>query len=137
MKKLSGFTLIESMMGLLFMGLVLLMYVNIPMRSWQSQVEGRLFFDRLSQSLEFQQELAITRGQSQHVIFDAQRGAIIFPDQSLLLPEPWYFARSFSFTYLANGRVTNFSTVTFRQAQGPSIRLVFQLGSGKFEFQTD
>lgn len=131
-----AFTLFEALLGLFIFGMILLMTLRLPVTGWQDQIRSRLFFDQLAQSLEGHQQVAINKRESQPVLFDAQRGLVAFPEEDLWLPTDWHLGASFIFTYLPNGRVTNFRTVTFFHEQGMVIKLVFQLGSGKFEFQT-
>lgn len=127
-----GFTLVEGLLSLLILSFVLLMTLKIPIGDWKGQVEGRLFFDSLVAKLNLSQQTAITKGQSQSITFSSNQARVYFPDAVLSLPSGWSIPSSFRFTYLENGRVTGFRTITFFHEEGNQVHLVFQLGSGKF-----
>lgn len=112
-KSWEGFSLIEGLVSLVILSFVLLMTFKIPLKDWQGQVEGRLFFDSLVAQLNLTQQRAMTRGQSQSVTFSMNQAKVIFPNDVLDFPSGWNIHKTFQFTYLENGRVTGFQTIIF------------------------
>lgn len=130
-----GFTLLESLFALVIIAFIWVLMVRIPYARWQDSVESRMFFDQLEAQLNLTQQDAITYRQTQTIRFDARQQSIRFPNKILTLPQNWNLSSNYSFYYLPNGRVDQFRTVTIHHSSGKRMAIVFQLGSGKFEFK--
>ena len=134
--KVRAFSFLETLLVLFIIGLMWIFTFRLPTKEWQSSIESRLFFNQLTAQINYVQQLAIMKNQAQTVIFDANNHAIYFPDVVLEMPSEWYLLKNYFYTYLPNGRIDHFSTVTFIHRDGNRVNLVFQLGSGKFDIQS-
>ena len=132
-----GFTLVEMLIHLIIISFLILLMIKIPHRQIANQIENRMFVDQLVAQLNYTQQKALFHNKRYTVSFDQSRQEVRFNDRNLQLPETLYFNQTFIFDYLANGRVNQFRTVTLYTNEGPHVKIVFQLGSGKFVVQTE
>ncbi|WP_141749216.1 competence type IV pilus minor pilin ComGD [Globicatella sp. HMSC072A10] len=132
-----GFTLVEMLIHLIIISFLILLIIKIPHRQIANQIENRLFVDQLVAQLNYTQQKALFHNKRYTVTFDQSRQEVRFNDRNLQLPETLYFNQTFIFDYLANGRVNQFRTVTLYNDEGPRVKIVFQLGSGKFVVQPE
>lgn len=132
-----AFTLIEMLIHLMIVSFLLLLTIKIPHREIASQIEHRLFVDQLVAQLNYTQQKALLHNKRYTVIFDQERQEVRFNDRTLKLPDTMHFNQTFIFDYLANGRVSQFRTVTLYLDQAIYVKVVFQLGSGKFVVQRE
>lgn len=131
-----GFTLVEVLLNLLVVSFLCLLLVRLPVQEFQNDLESRLFFERLEAQLNLTQQEAIVHRRAQKVFFDAGHQEVKLAHQVLPFPLGWSIKQNFIFYYLANGRINQFKTVSFFHTDGRIVRVVFQLGSGKFEIQS-
>ncbi|OFK60825.1 hypothetical protein HMPREF2811_00185 [Globicatella sp. HMSC072A10] len=122
---------------LIIISFLILLIIKIPHRQIANQIENRLFVDQLVAQLNYTQQKALFHNKRYTVTFDQSRQEVRFNDRNLQLPETLYFNQTFIFDYLANGRVNQFRTVTLYNDEGPRVKIVFQLGSGKFVVQPE
>lgn len=122
---------------LIIISFLILLIIKIPHRQIANQIENRLFVDQLVAHLNYTQQKALFHNKRYTVTFDQSRQEVRFNDRNLQLPETLYFNQTFIFDYLANGRVNQFRTVTLYNDEGPRVKIVFQLGSGKFVVQPE
>lgn len=134
-KKRGGFTLVESLIGILIMAVVLLMIINIPQSTVQSNIEMTIFLERLSAQIKKAQQDAIVKQISERIDFNARDRSVDFSDERLFLPDGWGLRKFDQVFYYANGRANKFLTIYFWYQDEYFITLAFQLGSGQFEIK--
>lgn len=132
----AGFTLIETLLVLVLVGIALWMVTIRPMSSFQAPLEERIFFEQLKNEMNYAQEVAILQNMIVEVQFKESGNGIVFGNRILEVPHNWRVGTDFTFRYLPNGRVNGFKAIYFEQTEtGQQRQLVMQLGSGKFEIK--
>lgn len=129
-----GFSLIESILVLLLIGIMLSLFLFKAPHDF-SPIEERIFFDQLRSELNYAQERAVLQQEAVLVRFEAS-GSVSFGQRRLLLPDGWQVQTPFVFEYLPNGHVSYFRTIVLEHIPSQhERRIVMQLGSGKFEIK--
>lgn len=123
---------------MVLLGFFLALWPRISLQPIQSGIEGRLFFEALSEKLHYYHHYAILSQERVQVRFYGYHDYIYFSSKSLndyiALPDGWQLTQSHHFTFKENGQVTAFKSVPFRHDSGDFVYLVFQLG-GQFEIR--
>ncbi|MGX7109373.1 competence type IV pilus minor pilin ComGD [Facklamia miroungae] len=137
----SAFTLIETLCVLSILCLLLILLSFFPYQKIKDSYQIKVFTDQLKSQLYYAQDRAIIRQAPVQVVF-SKTGTIFFWQidsremiSQLRAPSNLSILSSFSFYYLKDGRINDFETVFFLDDDGNYFELIFQLGSGQFDFR--
>lgn len=139
MKK-SGYTLVEAMIVLMIVGIFLMMTSTTNLEKVKVQLNDRRAFEHIVQEINQAKDMSLTRQVPVQVIFNPGAQLIEISSETLgepismiPVPQDWQLLTGFSFTYMPNGRINRFQAVHFiHHLTQQRIRIVFQLGGGKF-----
>lgn len=120
-----------------------MLILRIPADKLQTNLEKRSFFDHLTASMKYSQQLAVNQSHSTTIYFDLESNSIIFRNipaemgnSRLILPDNLELMTNYTIRYLPNGRINQFRTINFYDNyNNKQIKLVLQLGNGQFEIQ--
>lgn len=137
----SAFTLLESLVSLVIIGLLLILTHPINFQEIRMDLAGRHVFDQITHELNLAKDLSMTRQVPVQVRFNRSTqtiriGSEILKEEycNLRLPNEWRLMSDFDFNYLPSGRINHFQSIRFvHEETGQVIYIVFQLGSGKFD----
>ncbi|MGF3227086.1 competence type IV pilus minor pilin ComGD [Facklamia sp. P12932] len=140
-KNQSAFTLIEALCVLSIFSILMILLIALPYQQLKADYQTKVFKDQLKSQLHLAQDKAIIDQDPVQIVF-SKRGVVYFWQvesrknfSQLKLPKHLNLLSSFSFYYLSSGRINDFETVYFENAEGDNFELVFQLGSGQFVFK--
>lgn len=136
-----AFTLIELLIVFTISSFIMIVATYLPPIHLAESYELKIFQDHLTAQLYQAQDRAIIYQEpiyvqfqlGQPIQFISARSNIVY--QSILPPKDWQVTNNFSFYYYPNGRTQAFKTIIFTHISGQQMLLVFQLGSGQFEFK--
>ncbi len=131
----------EALLVLMVTALMISLFSYLPTQRISQSIELKQFQDYLTSQLYSAQEKALIEQGQISVIFTPFKPIQFYNHQSSRVyltinpPADWQVLTQHNFYYNSWGRVNNFKTVMFQDQAGSRIQLVFQLGSGRFEFK--
>lgn len=143
MNNQSGFTLLEALVVLAIIGVCLLSIPFYKTQQISEHFETQLLFTHIKSDINNAQLVAITEQQSTQVVFDSEEHTIaVYALQTgdmltyIELPEQWQLRTNWTIQYLPTGRANRFGTVVLEHVPTTTeYRIIFQLGSGRFEIK--
>lgn len=136
-----AFTLLEALLVLTITALIISLFTYLPSKNFSQLSELNQFRRYLTSQLYLAQEKALIEQGQISVRIRPYEAIQFFNNQTgstylyLNPPADWDVISHHTFHYNSLGRVNNFKTVVFQHQTGKNFSLVFQLGSGRFEFQ--
>ncbi|WP_197115589.1 competence type IV pilus minor pilin ComGD [Facklamia lactis] len=140
-KQQQAFTLIELLIVLTIISFIMIIATYLPpnhlaesyeLKTFQDQLKSQLY-QAQDRSIIYQEPIYVQFQLGQPIKFVSARSNKIY--RSLAPPKNWEVTNNFSFYYYPNGRTQAFKTIIFTHVSGQQMLLVFQLGSGQFEFK--
>ncbi|EPH11622.1 N-terminal cleavage protein [Facklamia sp. HMSC062C11] len=139
--KSNAFTLIEMLITLMVVSLLFILSSRLFNQQLISRYHSKSFKDQIKNQLHLAQEQAVIEKKPIFVNFQVG-GPVSFYYYNnhqiihqINLPDHLDLLTPYQFYFLDNGHVSGFKSITFQDQSGENFYLVFQLGSGQFEFQ--